>query len=75
MQSHTIRLYKKVKMSPEQLSFVDSVYKWAEDNYNIGNPIVESFTPEEICDEFETLDEVINFCLRRADHECDIKNA
>lgn len=65
MKSSTIRIYKTwlKTATQEQIDFVDSVYRFCETNYERGgDTIVETFEPEEICDEFKTLDEVKERC-------------
>jgi hypothetical protein len=46
-----------------QIAFVDAVYAMCEEHYGAGgDTIVECYTPEEILEEFETLDDVRRFC-------------
>jgi len=48
--------------TPEQIAFVDSVYKMCEDHYEDGGDIiVECFDPEEIVAEFTSLADVRSF--------------
>lgn len=65
MKSSTIRIYRKWLeiATQEQIDFVDSVYHLCETNYERGgDTIVETFEPQEICDEFKTLKEVKEHC-------------
>ena len=72
MHSKTIMLFKKYleSASLEQAGFVDQVYKFCEDNYDCGGDnVVECMTPEEIVEEFNTIDDVKEYIGIRLEKE------
>jgi hypothetical protein len=61
MQSATLRIFKKwlSTATPDQIAFVDSVYRQCENLYECGGDyIVECFEPCEIVTHFQTLNDV-----------------
>jgi hypothetical protein len=61
MRSATLPLYKRwvATGTYDQIKFVDDVYALCEANYDMGgDTICECYTPEEILEEFPTIDEV-----------------
>ena len=65
MQSRTLPIYKKwlETASRERVEFVDSVYALCERNYeNGGDVVVESMSPAEIVDDFDSLDDAKTMC-------------
>lgn len=65
MKSKTIQIYKKwlEQADPKVIEFVDSVYHECEQNYEAGgDTIVECFEPNEIVEEFKTLNEMRKYC-------------
>ena len=72
IQSTTIHLYSGhlLNLSPQQIKFVDEVYKMCEDHYDSGgDTVVECYGPAEILEEFETLAEVRDLCKLRVEQE------
>jgi len=72
MQSKTIMIYSEFleSASLEQAGFVDQVYKLCEDNYDCGGDnVVECMTPEEIVEEFNTMDDVKEYIGIRLEKE------
>ena len=64
-KSRTISIYGDWAddKTPEQVAFIDSVYAVCEANYDAGgDTVVECFDPDEILDQFKTLDEVRKYC-------------
>lgn len=66
MNSDTLRTcYKEwlKKATPEQIEFVDSVYALCEKNYEAGgDTVAECMEPNEVLEQFKTLDDVREFC-------------
>lgn len=65
MKSATLPIYKTwlATATEAQIEFVDSVFEVCERNYSRGGDVVvECYTPEEILDEFKTLNDVREFC-------------
>jgi len=66
MNSETLKFhYKEWKgnAKPEQIKFVDDIYKMAEDNYDAGGSIiVEAMSPQEVLDEFKSKKEAKEYC-------------
>ena len=60
-----------VKSAPAQtIEFVKSVYKLCTDNYDAGgDTIVECFSPQEIVNQFKSLEEVKEFCGIKIEQE------
>jgi hypothetical protein len=73
MESNSLKhAYKEwfATATPEQIAFVDSVFKLCEDNYsNGGDVVVECMTPGEIIAQFKSLDEVRTFCGLKLEQE------
>lgn len=64
-KSQNIKLYETQlgKYTEEQIAFVDQVFEVAERNYSRGgDTIVECYGPEEILEEFKTLEDVRESC-------------
>jgi len=66
MKSNTLNtMYKtwQADAAVPQIAFVDAVYAMCEEHYAAGgDTIVECYAPDEIVEEFNTLDEVKQFC-------------
>lgn len=65
MKSGTLPIYKEwlAKAAVPQIAFVDAVYALCEEHYDAGGDnIVECFTPEEILESFDHIDEVKPYC-------------
>jgi hypothetical protein len=65
MKSRVITLCKEwlATATPEQIEFVDQVYAMCEKHYSDGgDTIVECYTPQEILEEFKTLDDAKERC-------------
>ena len=61
MKSGTIGIYTKFlkSASEDQIELVDSIYKACEDNYcRGGDLVVECYSPEDVLETFESLEEV-----------------
>jgi len=60
-KSNTLGIYKRwlEKIPPqEQITFVDDIYEMAEANYGKGgDAIVEAMTPEEVIEEFKSVED------------------
>ena len=70
MKSNTLSIYKTwlATAAVPQIAFVDAVYEMCEKNYEAGgDTIVECYDPAEILAEFDTLDEVKEFCGLRVE--------
>lgn len=65
MNSQSIKDYPEFIQSAtkEQIQLVDEIFKLCEDHYdNGGDVIVECFSPYVILQQFESIDDVKNFC-------------
>lgn len=72
MKSRVLNLYTKwlATATPKEIEFVDSVYAECEKHYSAGGDwIVECFTPEEILEQFDSLDTVRKFCGWKIEQE------
>jgi hypothetical protein len=72
MKSNTLPIYKEwlSQASPEQIDFVDSVFAECEKHYNAGGDnVVETFEPDEIVQQFKSLDDVREYCGLKVEQE------
>lgn len=54
---------KVAELTTEQAQLVDSIYHWAEENYEEGgDTIVDCYTPAEILESFTSLEDAIETC-------------
>jgi hypothetical protein len=76
MKSSTLPIYRNflATATPEQIEFVDSVFALCEKNYSAGgDTVAECFTPEEILEQFKTLDDVRSYCGLRVEAEANAR--
>lgn len=65
MKSRTLSIFKTwlATAAVPQIAFVDAVYAMCEEHYDAGgDTIIECFSPAEILDEFNTLDDAKEYC-------------
>lgn len=65
MNSQSIKDYPEFIQSAteEQIRLVDEIFKLCEDHYdNGGDTVVECYSPENILQQFESIDDVKIFC-------------
>lgn len=63
--TNILKLYKEwlATATPEQIAFVDSIYKECEEHYEDGgDTVVECMTPQEIMSQFKSIKDARDYC-------------